>query len=81
MSAVPSTPTTGAATAGTATKGEVLLSVRDMQVHFPMSKGLFDRKAARMLRAVDGVSLDIRQGETLGLVGEPTRSTCCRTAG
>jgi oligopeptide transport system ATP-binding protein len=47
-----------------------LLSIRDLQVHFPVRRGLFDRKGPRAVRAVDGVSMDIRQGETLGLVGE-----------
>lgn len=46
-----------------------LLSVRDLQMHFPIKSGLLMRKAA-VVRAVDGVSLEIAQGETLGLVGE-----------
>jgi len=46
-----------------------LLEVRDLQVHFEVGgNGLFSR--SRPLRAVDGVSLSLRQGETLGLVGE-----------
>jgi oligopeptide/dipeptide ABC transporter ATP-binding protein len=39
-----------------------------VKVWFPVRQGLFSRKAE--LRAVDGVSLEIRQGETLGVVGE-----------
>ncbi|MFM8754094.1 MAG: ABC transporter ATP-binding protein [Phenylobacterium sp.] len=40
----------------------------DVRVWFPVRKGALGRKAE--LRAVDGVSLEIRQGETLGVVGE-----------
>ncbi len=52
-----------------------LLSIRDLKVHFQVgSTGvldkLFNQKAPRVVRAIDGVSLDIRPGETLGLVGE-----------
>jgi peptide/nickel transport system ATP-binding protein/oligopeptide transport system ATP-binding protein len=47
-----------------------LLSVRDLVKDYPVRGGLLGRPAGR-LRAVAGVSLDIRSGETLGLVGEP----------
>lgn len=47
-----------------------LVSVRDLRVHFPVfSEGLL-RKEVGKIRAVDGVSFDIAQGEALGLVGE-----------
>jgi oligopeptide transport system ATP-binding protein len=46
-----------------------LLSIRDLKVHFPVHGGLF-LKQLGTIRAVDGVSLDIAPGETLGLVGE-----------
>src|SRR5215467_4886134 len=46
-----------------------LLRVDDLQVHFPIIKGVFQRQVGRV-RAVDGVSFSIKQGETLGLVGE-----------
>jgi len=46
-----------------------LLSIRNLQVHFPIQQGLFS-KAHQVVRAVDGVSLDVAPGETLGLVGE-----------
>ncbi|WP_375281209.1 dipeptide ABC transporter ATP-binding protein [Pseudooctadecabacter sp.] len=47
-----------------------ILKVDDMKVHFPirMKGGLFGR--TKLLRAVDGVSFDLRPGETLGVVGE-----------
>ena len=52
------------------TGGDVLVSARNLQVHFPVrSKGL-RRKQVGAVRAVDGVDLDVRRGETLGLVGE-----------
>jgi peptide/nickel transport system ATP-binding protein/oligopeptide transport system ATP-binding protein len=48
---------------------EPLLEVRDLVKHFPIRKGLLQRQVGAV-RAVDGVSLDVRRGETLGLVGE-----------
>ncbi|MEK6293428.1 MAG: oligopeptide/dipeptide ABC transporter ATP-binding protein [Paraburkholderia tropica] len=46
-----------------------LLSVRDLAVHFRVKRGHWPWQQAT-LRAVDGVSFDVRRGETLGLVGE-----------
>ncbi|MEO7600457.1 MAG: oligopeptide/dipeptide ABC transporter ATP-binding protein [Opitutus sp.] len=46
-----------------------LLEVRDLKMHFPLRSGLFNR-TTRAVRAVDGVNLSVRPGETLGLVGE-----------
>ena len=46
-----------------------LLEVRDLTKHFPVRKGLFSG-ASGHVHAVDGVSFDIAEGETLGLVGE-----------
>ena len=46
-----------------------LLSVRDLKVHFPIRRGVFQRTVGQ-LRAVDGVSFTLTRGETLGLVGE-----------
>ena len=50
-----------------------LLAVHDLAKHFPVREGLFDRalrKRRHVIRAVDGVSLTITRGETVGLVGE-----------
>jgi oligopeptide transport system ATP-binding protein len=45
-----------------------LISIHDLQVHYRSGGGLFS--PSKTVKAVDGVSLDIRKGETLGLVGE-----------
>ncbi|MGH9556019.1 MAG: ABC transporter ATP-binding protein [Terriglobales bacterium] len=47
-----------------------LVEVRDLVKVFPLGESVFGGTAAREARAVDGVSLDIEAGETLGLVGE-----------
>lgn len=46
-----------------------LLRVKDLSVQFTLQRGLFGRKP-RIVRAVDGVSLSIQRGKTLGVVGE-----------
>jgi len=58
------------AAGGTATLGaEPLLSVSGLQMHFPVRRGLL-RRTVGAVKAVDGVDLTVRPGETLGLVGE-----------
>jgi peptide/nickel transport system ATP-binding protein len=52
-----------------------LLEIRELKKHFPIEKGLL-KKVVGYVRAVDGVNLVIREGETLGLVGE---SGCGKT--
>ncbi|MBN1659886.1 MAG: ATP-binding cassette domain-containing protein [Anaerolineae bacterium] len=54
---------------------KVLLEVTDLKMHFPIHRG-FLRHVVGHVRAVDGVSFFIREGETLGLVGE---SGCGKT--
>jgi oligopeptide transport system ATP-binding protein len=47
-----------------------LVRIRDLKVHFPISRGLILQKQVGAVKAVDGVSFDVMRGETLGLVGE-----------
>jgi len=56
------------------TQAPVVVEGRDIKVWFPVREGLFGRQ--KFLRAVDGVSLRVREGETLGVVGE---SGCGKT--
>ncbi|MFH0300200.1 dipeptide/oligopeptide/nickel ABC transporter ATP-binding protein [Bradyrhizobium sp. 31Argb] len=51
-------------------EADVLLRVDDLQVHFPVHKGAVFRKQVATVKAVDGVSFQLKRGETLGLVGE-----------
>ncbi|MBL8007731.1 MAG: ATP-binding cassette domain-containing protein [Ignavibacteria bacterium] len=50
-------------------KQENILEVKNLKVKFPVAGGILLRKVAEV-KAVDGVSLELRRGETLGLVGE-----------
>jgi oligopeptide/dipeptide ABC transporter ATP-binding protein len=59
----------------TSTQDADLLVVRDLVKYFPIKKGVLQR-VVENVRAVDGVSFSVRQGETLGLVGE---SGCGKT--
>ena len=48
----------------------LLIDVRDLQMHFPVTKGVIFQSRVGDIKAVDGVSFQIMRGETLGLVGE-----------
>jgi microcin C transport system ATP-binding protein len=50
-------------------KGDIVLKTDDLKVWFPIKRGLM-RKVVGHIKAVDGVSLEVRKGETLGVVGE-----------
>jgi oligopeptide/dipeptide ABC transporter ATP-binding protein len=47
-----------------------LVEVRDLVKHFPLTRGIVFQRQTGAVHAVDGVSLDVRAGETLGIVGE-----------
>ena len=49
---------------------EATIQVRDVQTHFPIESGLIFRKRTGTVKAVDGISFEVRRGEVLGLVGE-----------
>ena len=49
---------------------EVLVDVRDLKMHFPVTEGIFVQSVVAMVQAVNGISFQIMKGETLGLVGE-----------
>ncbi len=53
----------------------VILETTDLRVHFPIKRGFF-RRTVGAVKAVDGVSLSLHQGETIGIVGE---SGCGKT--
>ena len=56
--------------------GDTLVELRNLEVHFPVTTGLMLKRTVGEVRAVDGVTLSITKGETLGLVGE---SGCGKT--
>ncbi len=51
------------------TQQEVLLSARDLKVHFPVSRHIIPSRR-KIVKAVNGIDLDVYRGETLGIVGE-----------
>lgn len=74
--------TRGAADSGVSPDdSKVLLKVENLEMHFPITQGILFQKKIGAVRAVDGISFEVRKGETLGLVGESGcgKSTTGRT--
>ena len=55
---------------------EVLVEVNDLKMFFPVTEGVFIHRVVASVKAVNGISFQIKKGETLGLVGE---SGCGKT--
>jgi len=49
---------------------QTLLSVRNLKMHFPVTKGILIKRQVGQIKAVDGISFDLMKGEIFGLVGE-----------
>ncbi|MGH9174756.1 MAG: ABC transporter ATP-binding protein [Vicinamibacterales bacterium] len=50
--------------------GEVLLDVKNLVMHFPLTQGIIFQRKVGAVQAVDDISFSVRRGETLGMVGE-----------
>jgi oligopeptide/dipeptide ABC transporter ATP-binding protein len=56
--------------AETLVASKTLVEVRDLKMHFPLTRGIIMQRVVGYVRAVDGISFTIERGQTLGLVGE-----------
>jgi oligopeptide transport system ATP-binding protein len=73
MTTMPTTETQSQAQGG---NGDVLLEVKNLKMHFPVTSGIIFQRAVAHIKAVDDITFQVRRGETLGLVGE---SGCGKT--
>ncbi len=62
--------------AGAGPAGDNLVQARDLKMYFPVTSGIIFQRKVADVKAVDGVTFDVKRGETLGLVGE---SGCGKT--
>jgi ABC-type glutathione transport system ATPase component len=67
QSAEPQVAANGAKSNGA---GESLLTVNNLVMHFPLTRGIIFQRKVGAVQAVDGISFNVKPGETLGLVGE-----------
>ncbi len=63
-------PDDGSALPAAPPPGEPLLEIKDLKKHFPLTQGIIFKRTVGHVRAVDGVNLTLRRGQTVGLVGE-----------
>ncbi len=73
MTTMPDTESRGSTPVG---DREILMEVKNLKMHFPVTSGMFFQRTVAYIKAVDDVSFFVRKGETLGLVGE---SGCGKT--
>ncbi|WP_425557888.1 ATP-binding cassette domain-containing protein, partial [Kitasatospora cystarginea] len=59
-----------ASSGGRLSVAEPILEVRELVKHFPLTQGILFKKQIGAVKAVDGISFELRKGETLGIVGE-----------
>jgi peptide/nickel transport system ATP-binding protein len=74
--AVADTPKAGTRESAATESRKKILQVENLHVFFPVTRGLFFNRQSLLIKAVDGISFDLKEGETLSIVGE---SGCGKT--
>ena len=69
-------PDTQAAGSAPGADIDIILDVRDLKMHFPVTSGIILQRTVAQIKAVDGITFQVKRGETFGLVGE---SGCGKT--
>ncbi len=69
-------PDTQAAGSAPGADSDIILDVRDLKMHFPVTSGIILQRTVAQIKAVDGITFQVKRGETFGLVGE---SGCGKT--